>query len=117
MKDIYSERTSGRIPLLAEERGRQGLCTFCAAVARCALIEPSRMPVLQCEEFRTTFRSEGRIIQEGVVLDTDPGEVHPCKHVDYTDWGQKGLCGNCAICDACPLTNDEGGVWHCEDYC
>ena len=115
MSDVYYERT-GRIPLLDEERGRRGLCTFCAAEARCVLIEPACMPVLQCEEFRSILRSEGRIIQEGVVLDADPGEVAPSERVDDTDWRQKGLCGNCAICDACPFTKDEGGVWHCEEY-
>lgn len=108
MKDVYSA-TTGRIPLVDEERGRQGLCTFCAAVARCALIEPTCMPVLQCEEFRTSFRKD-------ILPDADPGDMISSEHVDHTDWGQKGLCGNCAILDRCPFTKDEGGVWRCEEY-
>ncbi len=115
MEDLYSEK-KGWTSLLAKERDRQGLCTFCTAASRCALIDTSSMPILQCEEFRIILRSEEGIVQESVVFDTDPGEAPTSEHVDHTDWGQKGLCGNCAISDACPFTIDEGGVWHCEEY-
>ena len=29
----------------------------------------------------------------------------------------EGLCVNCALRETCEPPNQNGGVWHCEDYC
>lgn len=107
MKDSYS---------MAEKKGRQGLCTFCDVAPGCALIEPSGMPVLECEEFRAVVRPEGRTGHQEGIREQGPTETPPFDRADHTDWGQEGLCGNCAIRETCPFSKDEGGIWHCEEY-
>lgn len=106
MKDDYST---------AENKSRQGLCTFCDVAAGCALIEPAGMPVLECEEFRVV-RPQGRVAQEKDALDAKSAEATRSERRDDTDWREKGLCGNCAIYDTCPFSQAEGGIWHCEEY-
>ncbi len=106
MKDGY---------FMAENKGRQGLCTFCDVAPGCALIEASGMPVLECEEFRA-IQPQAKTVQEDSVRDAEGTEALLSGERNHTDWAQKGLCGNCAIYETCPFSKDEGGVWHCEEY-
>lgn len=101
---------------IADKRGRQGLCTFCDVAAGCALIEPAGMPVLECEEFRAVVKPKGRVAQEKEVLDAKSAQASQSERKDYTDWREKGLCGDCAIYDTCPFSKAEGGIWHCEEF-
>lgn len=109
MKNNYSARDVTKQKL-------QGLCSFCEAVKRCTLIQSTEPPLLECEEFRTASQPEKTETGAINAPDTMSGESLPFVHSNHTDWGQKGLCGNCAILDTCPFSKDEGGVWRCEEY-
>ncbi len=87
-----------------------GICSTCKFGTGCELLEPGRLPVLQCEQFEPPERVERQAPVRPARTKSDAAPAEP-----PTD-GLLGLCRSCGARADCSFVRPESGVWHCEEY-
>lgn len=83
-----------------------GLCVTCNNVADCSYRSLRKTDAIYCDMFDNTFGSNGK------------SNSYSIRTIDYTEEiiESRGLCVNCVHRDTCQISNQHGGVWHCEEY-
>lgn len=96
------------------ELRRRSLCCTCDHEEDCITVREVVTPVIHCELFECAPVAP----QAGVKLcvgtrATAPANTPPRQEPE----GLMGLCVNCDNRFDCGIRCQEGGVWHCEEYC
>lgn len=87
------------------------ICSTCINAQNCTSLKRSDEPILFCEDF---------CIDIPPVTEDDKRESLPinnsCNIMDTNSKTFFGLCINCDNRKKCVFSNNEGGVWHCQEY-
>ncbi len=89
----------------------KGLCATCNEASSCVYAKNAQRPVLYCEMFDDSSRSQETVIVDKAVKSPSEPAVQSGEHTTF-----KGLCINCDNRKTCTFPQPEGGVWHCEEY-
>jgi NADH:ubiquinone oxidoreductase subunit E len=101
---------------MAPETAGSGLCACCAHAPSCSFPRDPRRPVFFCEEY-DVVRPEPRPLPRTPPAD-DFSAGTPAREASTGSAAHdKGLCIDCANAPSCTFPMQEGGVWHCEEYC
>jgi hypothetical protein len=101
-------------PRAAETAG-SGLCAGCAHDPDCSFPRDPRHPIYSCEEVEVVKLEpvKPRKVASAGTSRGAPASPASARPISY----DKGLCSDCANAPTCTFPRQEGGVWHCEEYC
>jgi len=88
-----------------------GLCETCIHASDCIYCKSHAGTIISCEEFETDQPKK-------VLPKVRIKPIKPVQAEESLDKGKKfqGLCVNCENRFTCKNCNQEGGIWHCEEY-
>jgi len=100
------------------EAKRIDICITCIHATECVHYQNCRnhgKVIFHCENFDN--KPVLSVVENEILHEAEHCSEPSTTNVSYVQGRMKGLCINCEKRVSCSYPIQDGGVWHCEEYC